>query len=372
MRRLRILQYTVAQSKGGRTQYILSNWRCINKERFIFDFVTFSDHLDFEDELIQEGCRVFHLSCYYKDNPSRFIEEFDEVLAQGYDVIHIHTSYWEDSIVEERAYAFGIKTIIVHSHSTGISKALNQDEYTNKVNHHYLMREKVNLDSVTHFCACSWDAAEWLFGSRVSTERITILHNGIDTKKFSFDNSIREKVRNKLGIDEDTIVIGIIGRLVYQKNQEFMIKLMAKYLYNTNTKLLIIGDGKRKSDYQNLAKQLQIGEKIEFLGHRDDIYRILQSIDIFCMPSRYDAFGIALIEAQCSNLLCVVSNEVSKESCITERVKRLPLDESKWSECLINIINEREYADRKTRIEIALNGYDVGSQVKELEKIYEE
>ena len=78
--KLKILQFTVAASKGGRTQYILNLWRNIDKSRFQFDFVTFSPKLDFESELLTEGCKIHYLSCHPEKDEKKFIKEFSNVL----------------------------------------------------------------------------------------------------------------------------------------------------------------------------------------------------------------------------------------------------------------------------------------------------
>lgn len=91
MKKVKVLQFTVAKTKGGRTLYVLNNWKQIDKEKFQFDFITFNRELDFEQDLVKEGCRVWHLSCYPEDDREQFIKEFDDILDQDMTLsIFIH------------------------------------------------------------------------------------------------------------------------------------------------------------------------------------------------------------------------------------------------------------------------------------------
>ena len=88
---VRILQFAIAASKGGYTQYITNIWRCIDKSKIHFDFVTFSKTIDFAEEFINNGCRVHQMSAYPEENMEKFIAEFGSVLNQKYNAIEVHT-----------------------------------------------------------------------------------------------------------------------------------------------------------------------------------------------------------------------------------------------------------------------------------------
>ena len=371
MKKTKIFQFTIAHTKGGRTQYVLSNWNYIDKNRFLFDFVTFSKELDFENQLIKQGCRVFHISSYYRDDPQKFIYEMNVILHQGYDAIHIHTAYWENAIVEECAKRCGIPKIIIHSHSTGIPRAKDQDELNEKELLHNKIREQINFNLATDYCACSYDAATWLFGDRIPKDRILILHNGVDTKKFNYDETTRFKIRKHLGISDKTILIGTIGRLVFSKNQEFLIGLIPRLIKQLDVKLLVVGEGPRYDEYVKLVKDLCIEQSIIFLGYRNDVPQLLQAMDIYCMPSRFEGFPIALVEAQCSGLPCIVSDSITEEADLTDNVFHVPNHADMWikriNECARSNYDRNGYGDV-----IRKKGYDIYDQITVLENLYEQ
>ena len=100
-KKYRILQFPMANAYGGITQYALQNWRYIDKNRFQFDFATLSKtKVYFEDEVTAQGCKVYYISCYAEENEQQFSKEIKEILKKGYDVVHLHTSYWKSFLVQ--------------------------------------------------------------------------------------------------------------------------------------------------------------------------------------------------------------------------------------------------------------------------------
>lgn len=113
MRKIKILQFPIANSKGGITQYILQNWKFIDKAKFEFDFATMSKSLDFENELKKTGSKIYYISCYAEDNKEKFVREFTEILSNGnYDIVHLHTKQWKSFLVERIAKEAGIKKLL--------------------------------------------------------------------------------------------------------------------------------------------------------------------------------------------------------------------------------------------------------------------
>lgn len=97
---------------------------------------------------------------------------------------------------------------------------------------------------------------------------------------------------------QETPVVGVIGRL--HKNKGFDIFLdSAKELYNQGLdfKIVIAGDGPQKEELYAKAKELEIFDKINFMGWVDDKNKFYNKIDIFCLSSRVEPFGIVLLEA---------------------------------------------------------------------------
>ena len=136
----RIIHFSLANSKGGITQYVLNNWKHIDKTRFQFDMVTFGGHLEFENDLQKEGCRIFYVKNRAEDNLGQFQKEILQILSRGYDAIHLHTSYWKSFELEKMAKQVGISQIIVHAHNTGV---FDDNERQEKEQQHYRLIKKL-------------------------------------------------------------------------------------------------------------------------------------------------------------------------------------------------------------------------------------
>lgn len=366
--KVKVLQFTVAATKGGRTLYVLNNWKKINKEHIQFDFITFSPQLDFEEELIDEGCKVFHISCYPENNREQFIKELDAVLDNGYDVIHIHTSFWKDTIVEERAKAKGVKKIIIHSHNSGCGIALSEEEARQAIELHEKVKERLTPEIATDFWACSEVAADWLFGDKIDRRNVKILKNAIDTKRFAYNYEDRINIRQEMRI-KDELVLGHVGGFRYAKNHLFMLEILTQIVtYRPDTKLLLIGDGKLRDTIEEKVKALKIEKNILMLGNCATPEKYLQAMDIFLFPSLYEGFPLALVEAQTAGLKCLCSDRVSPEVLLTSNVEMLPLEENKWIE-KITLLSQGYLREDKSK-EIAEKGFDIYNQIKQIELEY--
>ena len=206
-KKIRVLQFPIANSKGGITQYVLRNWKMIDKSRFQFDFATMSDSLDFANELEKQGCKIYYISCYAEENEKKFISEFKKILIDGnYDIVHLHTKHWKSFSVERIAKEVGIKKIIVHAHSTGI----DGENVQSAEKLHYQMRNLLTEDVATDYWACSKLAADFLFGKNISTKKIRIMNNAIDLNKVRYNSKSGERYQKELGVKKE-LEIGNVG-----------------------------------------------------------------------------------------------------------------------------------------------------------------
>jgi len=365
----RVLHFTIANTGGGITKFVLRLWKYIDREKFHFDFVTMSKQLDFAEELEKEGCKIYYLSTYAEDNKGQFIKEVEEILDNGYDIVHLHTSWWRGFVLEEITKRKGVRKIIVHSHSTDVHiKESQSREEARQL--HFQQRKLLTEDMATDFIACSEDAAEWLYGDRIPKEWVKVVPNAIEIENYKYNYEIRKEYRKKLNLEPDDFVIGHVGRFAYQKNHEFLIEVFERISYlNKDAKLLLIGIGELEEEIKNKVFQRNLQDKVLFLGKRDDVARIMQAIDLFVFPSRFEGFPIVLIEAQAAGLKCIVSDKVPQIAQITENIKFLPFEKNLWVK---NILGYAEGYERKDMSEVLKKaGYDMDTLVKRIENVYD-
>ena len=125
MKKIKILQFPIRNTRGGITNYALNNWKWLDKNKFKCDFGTCSKNLSFENEINNLGAKVKYISCYAEQNREQFIKEVKQLfLTEKYDIVHLHTSFWKSFLVEQIAIECKIPKIIVHSHNTKMNYCL--------------------------------------------------------------------------------------------------------------------------------------------------------------------------------------------------------------------------------------------------------
>ena len=373
MNKKRILHFPLRNNRGGITKYILENWRYINKDEFVFDFLTFEEQIDFKDELLAEGCKIHYISCTPRQDKERFYSEVRNILENDYDAFHIHTSRWTGTEFEEIAMSCGIPNVIIHSHNTdiGISPEKTQ-QYNFFVERHERIKTEVSSNwkqYATNLCACSDIAARWLFGNELADTEVLTLKNAIDINRYVFNENARRKYKQELNLT-DCFVIGHVGRFETQKNHRFIISMFSELSRNLpSARLLLIGNGPDFENINTFAQECGVINKIRLLSLRGDVPELMQAMDVFILPSLHEGLPISLIEAQAAGLKCFVSDKVSTEAQILHDTQYLPLDELAWCSALIDAEN-KAFSRNDKSIEIDAAGFSINESVKVLEKLY--
>lgn len=142
------------------------------------------------------------------------------------------------------------------------------------------------------------------------TDTGIVIYYGIPKPEFLTKEESKKFFKKKLKINlYDKFIIGSIGRLDYQKNYEFLIKIFPEILkINQNTICLIIGDGPEKQKLENLICKLNLQEKIFLLGEIKDASVYLKGFDLFILPSRYEGLPITLIETLFAKIPALATN----------------------------------------------------------------
>ncbi|SEJ04237.1 Glycosyltransferase involved in cell wall bisynthesis [Lachnospiraceae bacterium A10] len=362
---IKVLQFPLANSKGGMARYELNNWKWIDKTRFHFDFVSFSDHIDFDEEILATGAKIFYMKNYAEINPKGFEEELKKILKNGYDIVHLHTNMWGSLLAEKVVMDAGINKIIIHSHSTSIFGKKNIQDIQKL--HDY--NKKLITDKIaTDFWACSQEAAEWLYGDKISKEKIKIMPNAIESFRFKYDEKTRKEYRESLCID-DKFVLGCVANFIYQKNHDFLVDLMQEM--GPDTVLLLVGSGPLKERVMKKVDELGLTEKIIFLGYRNDSDKLYQCMDVVLLPSIAEAFPYVTVEAQVSGVQCLVSDNVTTQVDFTSNICHEELIKDKWIEKILEL-KKKVFTEKRISWDHACKekGLDYESAIQLLEKEY--
>ena len=127
-------------------------------------------------------------------------------------------------------------------------------------------------------------------------EQFKVVRLGLDLGVFSGFSTRRAKFRNDVGIDDQTTLVGIVGRLTEIKNHELFLRVAAR-TKRENVRFVIIGDGSLREGLEQQARELGIEEQVIFAGGRKDPEYFYPALDICALTSRNEGTPLTLIEA---------------------------------------------------------------------------
>ncbi len=362
---IRIAQIIGKWLGGGVESVVMNYYRHIDRTKIQFDFICDKDSTNIPyDEIEKLGGRVILVPPYQKvsEYQKKLIKIFKE---NDYKIVHSHINTL--SVFPLRAAKkAGVPIRIAHSHST-----TNKKEWKKNLIKQ-ILRPFSKMFATDYMC-CSELAGRWLFGDKEYDKgNVYLLNNAIDLDKFKYDEKIRKEKRKELNIKEDTLVIGHVGRFVEQKNHRFLIDIFNEvHKQKENSILLLAGQGPLMKEMAEKVKMLGIEASVKFLGQRNDINELYQAMDVFCLPSLYEGLPVVGVEAQATGLLCVFSDDMTKETKILDSTTFISLNQSakEWAS---NIINSYNIFVRKNVTNKFENKYfNINKEAKKVTDIYE-
>ena len=356
---IRVLQIGVHDKIGGIETFIMNYYRNMNRSIIQFDFVSMFNKLYFEDEMINLGAKIYKIA-NVKKNPIKYYFQIKKIIKENnYKIVHVNMLSAANIIPIIAAKKAGAKTIIAHSHNTDVPKNILR-KFLNNINKNLIIK------NATKLLACSEKAGNWMFGSN---KQFDIIPNAIEMEKFIYNPIIREKIRKKNNI-ENELVIGHVGRMCEQKNHEFLIDCFYKVTKkNPNVVLMLIGEGEFENKLRTKVKQLNISEKVKFIGVVNNVQDYFQAMDLFVLPSKFEGLGIVLIEAQTSGLQCIAADCVPRETNIFNKIHFEELEKNSRAEDILkfdNIKYDRQIDNKK----INSSEYNIIKAAKNLQNLY--
>ena len=201
---------------------------------------------------------------------------------------------------------------------------------------------------------------------RFNTNQVVVIRNGIDVDKFRFVKETKEEIRTQIGINQEAFVVGHVGRFVPEKNHKFLIEVFEEITkLEPNSVLLMIGTGEEEPLVRQGIQEKGLSEKVKILSNRTDIPQLLKAMDVFVFPSLFEGFGNVLVEAQASNLRCIVADNINREVFLSNLVIPTSLKDSPkvWAQRALDKTLLGNYSNR-------LEEYDIKKEIKNLEKLY--
>ena len=325
------------------------------------DFVILQDDPESprQKAVLTSGAKVFVLPWPSFRKMGYIKKEFAKILDENhYDVVHCHLA--------NAAYVFlgvakrkGIPCRILHAHATKWA-----DSALKAIRNRFLA--KLGLRKANARLACSEAAGKFLFGKK----EFLMIPNAVEPSRFAYSTEKRKAIREAYHIPDSAFLLGTIGRLNPQKNQAFLLPILAEFRAKNAAKdgyLMIVGNGPLEAELKQKAKEMGLPDKVIFTGLVDNANEFYNAFDCFLLPSLFEGLPVVGIEAQFNGLPCLFSSSITTETAISSNVQFLDgYDAAQWAEAI-----SKSQRDEGSLIEKSKD-YDIGSSAGKLLSFYKE
>lgn len=319
----------------------------------------------FELELIKKGVKIINTNISNNIyNPIQILEIRKYI--SKYDLIHVHlfpSFYWV--AIANMLLFKDKKKLIFTEHNTSnnrrnksIFRLIEKSIYSkySKI----ICISKETKDELKHWLEITED-----------TEDIKVVNNGIDLNKFKISIAYnRDKIFDKYK-SKDVLLL-MIARFNEQKDHETVIKAISEL--PERYKLILVGEGNRIEIIKELVNNLNLRERVVFLGFRSDIPNIIKTCDINILSSHYEGFGLVAVESMASGIPTIVSNvDGLKDVVGNGGILFTKGDHIELKEKILNIYENKENYNRIRESGIKRSElYNIDNMIKSLNNIYNE
>ncbi|MBN1456798.1 MAG: glycosyltransferase [Sedimentisphaerales bacterium] len=250
----------------------------------------------------QKGIDVFYVSekkSYAGVNLFRIIKLAKILKEQKIDILHCHRHKATVHGVIAAKLA-GVHVIFSHVHGLRRSKRTKRK-----------LINRFILKYVTKILAVGEAVRQDVLKSNLflSPEKVISLGNSIDIKRFSDTQISKEKARTDLGLGQDCIVFGAVGRLAPTKGFSYLINAFAKTKKSLpKAELIFAGEGRLKTQLQNCAKEQNIEGSVHFLGNQSEMPKVYKAMDVFVLSSIAEGLPRSLLEAMACHIPTVATD----------------------------------------------------------------
>ncbi|MBL4885649.1 MAG: glycosyltransferase family 4 protein [Planctomycetaceae bacterium] len=262
------------------------------------------------------------------------------------DIIHINKQNLEDGL--DILYAAMMTTIPV-SATVHVTRSMRELKAAGGWIRDIIARKAFSQTQIPLIATspqCTHDLREFL-GKKDSPQVYNVTNGAFPAE------GQRETIRAEWGVDQNTIVLGTVARIEHQKNPLFLCSVLSKLPEHVH--LVWVGDGSERTILEHEIAKYNLEGRVHLDGWRDDARQRMSGFDVFVLPSIYEGFPFAILEAMSASLPCVVSLVDGTKDAIStgETGYLLPVnDKDAWTETLKSLVknpNKRQTIGKNAR-----------------------
>lgn len=351
---------------GGQKSVIMSYLRNFDRQRIEWDLIVDADSNSIPYEEVKAlGGRIHVIPPYQKivKHMAALRKLFKE---EKYDVFYAANNTM-NLFPLSVAWLCGIKVRVSESLSTASKLEKKKTLMKNVL-------KRFSHWFCNYYMANGIESAEYQFGKKTTEAgKVAIFLNPVDAEKNDFDPSLRQECREQMGWT-DKVVYGTIARFEMQKNPLFLIDVMNEIRKKSDkAQFCIIGIGSMEEQMKQKITECGFGDRMSWLGRREDIKQFYNAFDAFLLPSLYEGFPVVGVESQACGLPVFFSDAVTREAGIEELGHYIELSKSasEWADIIITE-TEKLMPNRRGRKEyLKLHGFDAASEALRLSEYFE-
>ncbi len=367
----RILHVVGAFKKGGTEAFILGYMKLLRSKGITTDVYSFGEIDKTQEEKIKlHGGAVYKGTAPSKKNYLKAYFDFKKFLRKHNNYLVVHGDANFDSALYLRlAKDYLIEHRISHAHDT-----LTGIKFS-KIEKLIMVIKRLSLKiSATDLVACSYEAGQDIFGQTTFDEYGKVIRNLVDSERFlNVDTQDAEALKKIFKIPNDAFLIGNISRFEEKKNQAFIVDVFSKIAKVKENAILVLGgpDGGIEEEIKIKVKELGLDNKVRFIGLRSDVPLWLKIFDLYLFPSKFEGFGIVVLENQIAGLPTIASDRVPRLADLNlGLVDFLPLNDiNRWVKRSLTM--QKPVISQKDIIfALKNNGFELEENLKHLLELY--
>jgi sugar transferase (PEP-CTERM/EpsH1 system associated) len=327
---------------GGMENGMVNLFNALPPERYRHSVVALTDYSDFRQRITAQEVE-FHALNRPPGNGLGWMKDMWKLLRElRPDLVHTRNlAALEAQFVSAAA---GIRATVHGEHGRDVFDLYGQ-------NWKYNLMRRAAQPFVSNYIAVSRDLATWLrLAIKVPPRKIHQIYNGVDSVKFRPRESARPDVLPQGFADENSIVLGSVGRMVEVKDYPMLVRAFIQLVQQNpdlagRARLVIVGEGQTRQACQKLLDGAGMANLAWLPGERHDIAEVMQTFDVFVLPSKNEGISNTILEALATGLPVVATAVGGNVELVEEDVNGMlvkPGDAEDMAQALLGYLHEPE------------------------------
>jgi len=298
------------------------------QKRGIQNLLICNSDSEIEDRLRHTGIPFHHLSMKNPLNPDTASKLRKLIESLECDIVHLHTP------------TVHTLTVLAGISGLDIPMVLHRRTFF-PIKNNPLTKFKYRYRGIRRIICISAAIKYYVDRALKKPQKSSIIHDGIDISDESYigNDESKQLILDELNLPQDVKIVGNISAISIEKDYEVFVRVAEEVGHSMpEVHFLIIGKGDQEIIIRNLVEQKSLGERVHFLGFRDDLDKILPGLDLLLMPSKREGLGTAILDAFLAKVPVVSTNVGGIPELVMHEKTGLASDPEDFESLLKNVM----------------------------------